>query len=60
MATVVMITILFVLEGVHRLEADIGNLTAISLSMDISARNRPDNMATVYVMNQWNLLVKSN
>jgi hypothetical protein len=47
--TMEVVTILLLVLGtVLNLAADIGNLTAISLSMDISARNRPDNIAVVH------------
>jgi hypothetical protein len=41
-------TIFLVLDMVQIRGADKGNLTAINLSIDIPARNRPDNVAVVF------------
>jgi hypothetical protein len=50
-----MITTFLALDALQSLGADIGYLTARSLSTDISAKNRPDNMAVVYDQKYVNL-----
>jgi predicted thioesterase len=48
-------TVTLALLVVHSLEAAIGTRTAITLSIDISARKRPDIILVVKIKYKWNL-----